>query len=141
MSETTYPRGSGNEDAMSTTAVAQADGDAGTWTEHWRRCESCGRAFRIDSVALEIAREDAAQYGEPAADVLDGFTGCLRCEFGEVVPGEYQVGEAMQLGGNCGGDLDHEGRPVVDGAWYRVLNDEVIDGPFPTEAEANGVFA
>jgi hypothetical protein len=44
---------------------------------------------------------------------------------------------AFQAGGNHGGDEDHMGNPVVDGAWYVVDSDHevIVAGPFDTERE------
>jgi hypothetical protein len=42
----------------------------------------------------------------------------------------------FQAGGNMGGDCDHQGRPVEDGAFYFEHKDRVVAGPFKTERAA-----
>lgn len=51
----------------------------------------------------------------------------------------------VQAGGNAGGDVDQDGRPVVDGKWYVTLgpddwNRRIVAGPYDDEATVRMVL-
>jgi hypothetical protein len=50
----------------------------------------------------------------------------------------------FQAGGNMGGDLDHQGRPVVDGMWYVTAcggngTEHIVAGPFHFDPLEDGM--